>query len=139
MIFYLTLWFPAAYRARVIGYFMAAIPLSTVIGAPVSSALLGLEGVLGMHGWQWLFILEAVPALLLSVAVLFYLTDKPADAGWLGDDERRWLVDPLAAEVRHRHAARHYSVWQASLNPRVHALRLGYLGSVAPKCGLSSL
>src|SRR6516162_9980885 len=81
MIFFLTLWFPATYRARVIGYFMAAIPLSTVIGAPVSTALLGLEGVLGMHGWQWLFISEAVPALLLSVVVLFYLTDKPADAG----------------------------------------------------------
>ena len=137
MIFYLTLWFPAAYRARVIGYFMAAIPLSTVIGAPVSSALLGLEGVLGMHGWQWLFILEAVPALLLSVAVLFYLTDKPADAGWLSDDERRWLVDRLAAEERQRKAARHYSVLQALLNPRVLALSLVYFGAVATNYGLS--
>jgi MFS transporter, ACS family, tartrate transporter len=137
MIFYLTLWFPAAYRARVIGYFMAAIPLSTVIGAPVSSALLGLEGVLGMHGWQWLFILEAVPALLLSVAVLFYLTDKPADAGWLSDDERRWLVDRLAAEERQRKAARYYSVLQALLNPRVLALSLVYFGAVATNYGLS--
>src|SRR5260221_2832267 len=137
MIFYLTLWFPAAYRARVIGYFMAAIPLSTVIGAPVSRALLGLEGVLGMHGWQWLFILEAVPALLLSVAVLFYLTDKPADAGWLGDDERRWLVDRLAAEERQRQAARYYSVLQALLNPRVLALSLVYFGAVATNYGLS--
>ena len=110
MIFFLTLWFPAAYRARVVGYFMAAIPLSTVIGAPVSGALLGFDGVLNMHGWQWLFILEAVPALLLSVAVLFYLTDKPADAAWLRDDERRWLMDRLAAEERQRVAARHYSV-----------------------------
>jgi len=137
MIFYLTLWFPAAYRARVIGYFMAAIPLSTVIGAPVSTALLGLEGVLGMHGWQWLFILEAVPALLLSVAVLFYLTDTPADAGWLSDDERRWLVDRLAAEERQRQAARHYSVLQALLNPRVLALSLVYFGAVATNYGLS--
>src|SRR5258707_2090107 len=137
MIFYLTLWFPAAYRARVIGYFMAAIPLSTVIGAPVSSALLGLEGVLGMHGWQWLFILEAVPALLLSVGVLLYLTDKPADAGWLGDDERRWLVDRLAAEERQRQAARYYSVLQALLNPKVLALSLVYFGAVATNYGLS--
>ena len=137
MIFYLTLWFPAAYRARVIGYFMAAIPLSTVIGAPVSSALLGLEGAFGMHGWQWLFILEAVPALLLSVAVLFYLTDKPADAGWLSDDERRWLVDRLAAEERQRKAARHYSVLQALLNPRVLALSLVYFGAVGTNYGLS--
>src|SRR5260370_12881768 len=71
MIFYLTLWFPAAYRARVIGYFMAAIPLSTVIGAPVSSALLGLEGVLRMHGWPLLFFFQPVPPLLPSLTLLF--------------------------------------------------------------------
>jgi MFS transporter, ACS family, tartrate transporter len=137
MIFYLTLWFPAAYRARVIGFFMAAIPLSTVIGAPVSSAMLGLDGVLGMHGWQWLFILEAAPAILLSVVVLFYLTDKPADAGWLSEDERRWLIDRLAAEERQREAARHYSVLEALLNPRVLALSLVYFGAVAANYGLS--
>jgi MFS transporter, ACS family, tartrate transporter len=137
MIFYLTLWFPAAYRARVIGFFMAAIPLSTVIGAPVSSALLGLDGILGMHGWQWLFILEAAPAILLSVVVLFYLTDKPADAGWLREDERRWLIDRLAAEERQREAARHYSVLEALLNPRVLALSLVYFGAVAANYGLS--
>ncbi|HEX6564866.1 MAG TPA: MFS transporter [Chthoniobacterales bacterium] len=137
MIFYLTLWFPAAYRGRVIGYFMAAIPLSTVVGAPISSALLGLEGVFGMHGWQWLFILEAVPALLLSAIVLCYLTDKPADAEWLRDDERRWLVDRLAAEERQRVAARHYDVLQALLNPRVLALSLVYFGAVATNYGLS--
>jgi len=136
MIFFLTLWFPAAYRARVVGYFMAAIPLSTVIGAPVSSALLGLEGVLGMHGWQWLFILEAVPALLLSVVVLFYLTDKPADAGWLRDDERRWLMDRLATEECQRVAARHYNVLQALLNPHVLALSLVYFGVCGAGYGL---
>jgi MFS transporter, ACS family, tartrate transporter len=137
MIFYLTLWFPAAYRGRVIGYFMAAIPLSTVVGAPISSALLGLDGVFGMHGWQWLFILEAVPALLLSVVVLLYLTDRPADAEWLRDDERRWLVDRLATEERQRVAARHYDVLQALLNPRVLALSLVYFGAVATNYGLS--
>ena len=137
MIFYLTLWFPAAYRARVIGYFMAAIPLSTVIGAPVSSAMLGLDGILRMHGWQWLFILEAAPALLLSVVVLFFLTDRPADAGWLSEDERRWLIDRLAIEERQREAARHYSVLQALLNPRVLALSLVYFGAVAANYGLS--
>jgi D-galactonate transporter len=137
MIFYLTLWFPAAYRARVIGYFMAAIPLSTVIGAPVSSAMLGLDGVLGMHGWQWLFILEAVPAILLSVVVVFYLTDKPADAEWLSEDERQWLTDRLAIEERQREAARHYGVLEALLNPRVLALSLVYFGAVAANYGLS--
>src|SRR4051794_26189342 len=87
IIFYLTLWFPAAYRARIIGYFMAAIPLSTVIGAPVSGLLLGLDGFMGLRGWQWLFMVEAVPALVLSVVVFFYLTDRPADATWLAEDE----------------------------------------------------
>src|SRR3954467_1763519 len=83
IIFYLTLWFPAVYRARIIGYFMAAIPLSTVIGAPVSGALLYLHGGLGLTGWQWMFIIEAVPAILLAFVVFFYLTDRPADAAWL--------------------------------------------------------
>ena len=95
IIFYLTLWFPAVYRARIIGYFMAAIPLSTVIGAPVSGLLLGLDGFMGMKGWQWLFILEATPSLILSVVVFFYLTDRPADATWLEPDERAWLVNRL--------------------------------------------
>src|SRR4026209_1086952 len=82
IIFYLTLWFTAVYRARVVGYFMAAIPLSTVIGAPVSGLLLGLDGFMGMKGWHWLFILEAAPALILSVIVYLFLTDRPADATW---------------------------------------------------------
>ena len=80
IIFYLTLWFPGVYRARIIGWFMVAIPLSTVFGAPVSSALLGLHGFGGLQGWQWLFMLEAVPALILAVVTWFYLTDRPADA-----------------------------------------------------------
>jgi MFS transporter, ACS family, tartrate transporter len=137
MIFFLTLWFPATYRARVIGYFMAAIPLSTVIGSPISGALLGLDGAFGLRGWQWLFILEAVPALILSVVVLVYLTDKPAHATWLADDERKWLTDRLAAEERQRVMARHYSVMQALLNPRVLALSLVYFGAVAVNYGLS--
>src|ERR1700724_1608125 len=83
IIFYLTLWFPAEYRARIVGYFMAAIPLSTVIGAPVSGGLLYLDGGLGLAGWQWLFIVEAVPAIILAVVVFFYLADRPADATWL--------------------------------------------------------
>ena len=98
IIFLLTLWFPAAYRGRVVGYFMAAIPLSTVIGAPVSGALLGLNGLGGMAGWQWVYLLEAAPALVLSFVVLYYLTDQPAQATWLKTDEREWLVSRLAQE-----------------------------------------
>src|SRR6266850_5623101 len=122
IIFFLTLWFPAVYRARIVGYFMAAIPLSTVIGAPLSGLLLGLDGFVGMKGWQWLFILEAAPALILSVVVYFYLTDRPADAGWLQPEERAWLVTRLEQERKQREIVRRYSVIQALLDPKVLAL-----------------
>ncbi|HET7221476.1 MAG TPA: MFS transporter [Vicinamibacterales bacterium] len=137
IIFFLTLWFPAVYRARIIGYFMAAIPLSTVIGAPISGLLLGLDGYMGMKGWQWLFILEAVPALVLSVVVFFYLTDRPADATWLAADERAWLAERLRQERALREKARSYSVVQALVNPKVIALSLVYFGAVATNYGLS--
>ena len=137
IIFFLTLWFPAVYRARIIGYFMAAIPLSTVIGAPLSGLLLGLDGFVGMRGWQWLFILEAAPALILSVVVFFYLTDRPADATWLEPDERAWLVARLQQEQTKRETVHRYSVMQALLNPKVLALSLVYFGAVATNYGLS--
>ncbi len=137
IIFYLTLWFPAADRARIIGLFMAAIPLSSVIGAPVSGMLLGLDGWMGLHGWQWLYILEACPAIILSVVVYFYLTDKPADAQWLAADERGWLMTRLTDERRAREAQRHYSVVQALLNPRVLAVAMVYFGAVACNYGFS--
>jgi ACS family tartrate transporter-like MFS transporter len=137
IIFYLTLWFPAVYRARIIGYFMAAIPLSTVLGAPASGLLLGLDGMLGLKGWQWLFILEAAPSLVLAVVVFFYLTDRPADARWLQPDERAWLVHRLEAEHAQRRAVHDYSVVQALLKPKVLALSLVYFGAVATNYGLS--
>jgi ACS family tartrate transporter-like MFS transporter len=137
IIFFLTLWFPAVYRARIIGYFMAAIPLSTVIGAPLSGLLLGLDGFMGMKGWQWLFILEAAPALILSVVVFFYLTDRPADATWLEPDERAWLVARLQEEQANRERVRRYSVGQALLNRKVLALSFVYFGAVATNYGLS--
>jgi ACS family tartrate transporter-like MFS transporter len=137
IIFFLTLWFPAVYRARIIGYFMAAIPLSTVIGAPLSGLLLGLDGFMGMKGWQWLFILEAAPAVILSVVVFVYLTDRPADATWLEPDERAWLVARLEQEQNKRETVRRYSVMQALLNPKVLALSLVYFGAVATNYGLS--
>ncbi len=136
IIFYLTLWFPATYRARIIGYFMAAIPLSSVLGAPVSGMLLGLDGMGGMKGWQWLFIVEALPAIVLSVVVFFYLTDRPADATWLPQDQRSWLSTRLAQEEKQREAKQHFTVAQALLNPRVLGLSLVYFGAVACNYGI---
>ena len=137
IIFYLTLWFPAQYRARIVGYFMAAIPLSTVIGAPISGVLLSLHGGLGIAGWQWLFIVEAVPAIILSGVVFFYLTDWPADAAWLAPDERNWLARRLELERRQRLAVHDFSVRQSLVNPRILGLSLVYFGAVATNYGLS--
>ncbi|MDE2516894.1 MAG: MFS transporter [Rhodospirillales bacterium] len=136
IIFYLTLWFPAAYRARIIGYFMVAIPLSTVIGGPVSGLLLGMDGFAGFAGWQWLFIMEAVPALVLAFAVLVYLTDKPEQATWLTAEERTWLSTRLAAEQRLRETEKSFSVMEALGNTRVLLLSFVYFGAVAVNYGL---
>src|SRR6476659_10609862 len=97
IIFYLTLWFPAAYRARVISLFMLAIPISSIIGSPISGMLLGLTGW-GLEGWQWLFILEALPSVLVGVGVLVYLTDFPHQARWLQQDEIFFFKDTATTE-----------------------------------------
>ena len=136
IIFYLTTWFPQAYRGRIISAFMAAIPASSVIGAPLSSLLLYLDGTGGLKGWQWMFLIEAAPALILSFVVLRYLTDRPADAHWLAADERAWLADRLAREQALRESAHHLGVGQALRNPRVLALGLVYFGAVASNYGI---
>jgi MFS transporter, ACS family, tartrate transporter len=136
VIYYLTLWFPAAYRARIVGWFMFAIPISTVIGSPISGFILNMEGAGGMHGWQWLFLLEAVPALLLTAFVLLYLPDGPRDAKWLTDEERRWLETTLDNERRNRESF-HQISWKKSLtNWRVIALGFVYMGITVPLYGL---
>lgn len=137
IVFYLTLWFPSAYRGRIAGYFMAAIPLSAVFGQPLSAWLLGLDGVMGLAGWKWMFILEAAPAVILSWFVLKMLTDRPADATWLPPDERTWLTRRLEQEAGIRTAARHFSVGQALANPKVIALSVVYFGNVACLYGTS--
>jgi MFS transporter, ACS family, tartrate transporter len=135
IIFYLTLWFPGVYRARIVGWFMAAIPLSSVLGFPVSGMIMGMDGIGGLAGWQWLFIIEAGPAVILAVVVWFYLTDRPADAQWLEPDERAWLDKRLANEARQKEEVHGISVLQALFNPKVLALSLVYFGAVATNYG----
>ena len=137
MIFFLTLWFPAAYRARIVGYFMAAIPLSSAIGSPISAALLGLHGWHGLSGWQWLFLIEALPSLLLAFVAFFYLTDRPADATWLPPEGRAWLQNCLAAEDARREHVSPGSIFASLYDPRVLALALVYFGNVACLYGVS--
>jgi MFS transporter, ACS family, tartrate transporter len=137
IIFYLTLWFPSAYRARIVGLFMFAIPISTVIGAPISGLVLNLEGFAGLHGWQWMFILEAVPSLLMTAAVWFYLTDRPADAHWLLPDESAWLQDRLDAERRNRESIVRLTWLRSLRDPRVIAFGFVYMAINIPQYGLS--
>ncbi len=131
IIFFLTLWFPAQYRARVIGWFMIAIPLSSFVGAPLSGLLLRIDAY-GLASWQWLFILEALPAIALGFALLRWLTDRPADANWLDAQERAWLVESLAREARERAARNpasvHASVWRIFVEPKVWQLSIVYFG-----------
>ncbi|PYK09038.1 MAG: MFS transporter [Verrucomicrobia bacterium] len=100
VIYYLTLWYPTAHRARAIAAFMTAVPVTGLIGGPVSGALLELNGLHGLAGWQWLFLLEALPAVVLGTVVLFYLKNCPETTNWLTSPERDWLMETLAAERR---------------------------------------
>ena len=137
VLLYLTYWFTAEHRARMVGLFMAAVPVSGVIGAPLSGWLLGLDGTLGLHGWQWLFILEGLPSMLLSVVVWLWLTDRPSAARWLTAAEREQLEESLARERAHRDAVRKYRLGEALANGRVLALSLLYLGLVTGLYGVT--
>ncbi len=133
IILYLSLWFPARHRAVAAAAFMAAAPLSTAIGSPISGAIMEMPPLAGLSNWQWLYILEALPAIVLGLLVLRVLTDKPEQATWLQTDERDWLVAELERERSTRAAdAGHVSgAWAALGNPRVLALSLIYLGTSA--------
>ncbi len=133
---YITYWFPAAYRARIIGWFTIAIPVSAFLGSPLSAALLGFDGALGLRGWQWMFILEAVPAILLGVACLFALSDRPAGAAWLKAEERAWLTARLEREHEESRAIHHASLWRVLADRHVLALALVLAGSTAASSGL---
>jgi MFS transporter, ACS family, tartrate transporter len=136
IILYFTYWFPDRHRGRVTAWFMTAIPAAIALGAPVSTALLQLHQVWGLRGWQWLFIGEGVPAVLLGVSVLFLLTDRPERARWLAADERGWLVARLAAERRRIEAVRVFSVLAALGHPQVLILALIYGGIGMASVGL---
>lgn len=131
IILYLSYWFPAQQRAAVTALFMAAAPLSTVLGSPLSGALLEMDGLFGFKGWQWLFVLEALPAVVLGFVVLGYMTDRPEQAKWLGDDERNWLVQTMTTENAQKASTASHSIWAGLADIRVLALSLVYFGTSA--------
>jgi ACS family tartrate transporter-like MFS transporter len=124
IIYYLGNWYPAKDRARAVSWFMVAIPVSTVIGAPLSGVILELDGWHELQGWQWLFLLEGIPAVVLGAVVLSYLTDKPEQAEWLEPDERRWLAERIASEQRVAHERHGVGLVAAFVHPTVWLLAL---------------
>jgi MFS family permease len=136
ILFFLTVWFPVAYRARIMGYFIASIPISGIIGAPISLHLLGMGGVGGLQGWQWLFLLEGAPTLLLAPLVIKWLQDSPTHAHWLPSAERDWLVGRLGSERSEVEHKRVFTILQCLTNPRVLFLAAIYFSNV---CLLNSI
>ncbi|MDP3719903.1 MAG: MFS transporter [Acidobacteriota bacterium] len=136
LILYLTHWFPARERARAVALFMTATAMAGVIGAPISSALLQLDGLGGLHGWQWLFIIEGLPAVLLAPVVLRRLTERPADATWLNADEREWLSNEMAKEHAQTDHV-HLTLRAAASSGRLWALSALYCCIVMAFYGIS--
>jgi len=124
IIYYLGNWYPSTSRARAVSWFMLAIPLAPVIGGPIGGVILGLDGWHGLEGWQWLFLLEGLPAGVLGVVVLFYLTDEPEQATWLAQDEREWLATTIRGEQAAAERRHGLSLGQALRHPTVLLLCL---------------
>ena len=130
VIFYLSLWFPAVYRGRIIAGFFVGIPVALVIGTPISSLLLGLDGLAGLKGWQWMYLVEALPALVLALLIPFLMPDKPEAATFLTEPERDWLARTLERErvARDVQGAGSHHLLAALLSPQILLLALTYYG-----------
>ena len=136
MILYLTYWFPAEYRGRVISTLFIAQPVANAAASIASAAILDMDGMLGIKGWQWIFIIEAIPAVLLGLVILRIMTDRPAHADWLAEDERSWLQARLDSESRQVESTGRMTWTKALADPRVVALSLIYLMSVTANYGI---
>ena len=136
LILYFTYWLPNYHQARIVAGFLVALPIAVALGSPVSTALLSLDGWLGLKGWQHLYILEGLPTVLLGFLVLFVLTDRPAQATFLTPTEKDWLIRKLAAERQAKEAVLRLNLWQALIDRKVLLLGLNYLGIVTASLGM---
>jgi ACS family tartrate transporter-like MFS transporter len=136
IILYFTYWFPSNHHARIVAGFLVGLPVAVAIGAPISTALLSLDGLFGLRGWQVMYIAEAVPTVVLGVITYFVLTDRPEQAKFLNDEQRKWLVDTIAGERRATEAIRRYTLWEALYNPKVLLMALNYFGIVTASLGM---
>ena len=133
---YLTYWFPAASRGRASSRFVISGVIANIIGGPIGAGLLGMDGLLHLRGWQWLFLVEGIPSVLMGFAVLTYLTDRPERAHWLQPAERDWLVRKLAAEEQHQRKYHHVTLLQALGYPRVRHLAILFFLNIFGSAGL---
>jgi ACS family tartrate transporter-like MFS transporter len=136
IILYFTYWFPSHHHARIVSGFLVGLPVAVAVGAPISTGLLGLDGLFGLRGWQVMYITEAIPTVVIGVITFFVLTDRPEQAKFLTAEERDWLVTTIAAERRATEAVRKFTLWQALYNPKVLLLALNYLGIVTASLGM---
>src|SRR5579872_6832851 len=136
LIVYFTYWFPSWHHARIVSGFLVGLPFAVAVGAPVSTGLLGLDGLFGLKGWQVMYLAEAVPTIVIGVLCYFVLTDRPQQAKFLSEAERNWLVNTIAAERRATEAAGTFTLWQSLYNPKVLLLSLNYIGIVTASLGV---
>jgi ACS family tartrate transporter-like MFS transporter len=136
LILYFTYWLPGYHHARVVSGFLVGLPIAVALGSPISTALLSLDGWLGLRGWQHMYLFEGLPTVLIGFVVLFILTDKPAQATFLTQPEKDWLSRTLDAERAAKEAKGRMTLWQSLINPKVLLLAFNYLGIVTASLGM---
>ena len=136
LILFFTYWLPSYHHARVVSGFLVGLPLAVAIGSPVSTALLSLDGWLGLRGWQHMYLFEGLPTVLIGIVVLFMLTDKPEQARFLTQDEKAWISQTLARERVAKESKGRLSLWQAMIDRRVLLLALNYFGVITASLGM---
>jgi ACS family tartrate transporter-like MFS transporter len=136
IVLYFTYWFPSYHHARIVSGFLIGLPIAVAAGAPLSTALLGLDGLLGFKGWQVMYLAEGIPTLLIGILTLFVLTEKPEQAKFLTQQEKAWLSERLAAERSAKEAVRTFTLWQSLVDPKVLLLSINYLGVVTASLGM---
>ena len=136
ILLYFTYWFPSYHHARIVSGFMIGLPIAVAAGAPISTALLVLDGLFGLKGWQIMYIAEAIPTVVVGIITLFLLTDRPEHARFLTAEERDWLASKLAGERKAKEAVRTFTLWQAMRDPKVLLLALNYFGIVTASLGM---
>ena len=136
IILYFTYWFPSYHHARIVSGFLIGLPIAVAAGAPLSTALLELDGLLGLRGWQIMYLAEGIPTFVIGIVTLFVLTDKPEQAKFLTQDEKAWLRARLDAERTAKESVRTFTLWQSLIDPKVLLLSLNYLGIVTASLGM---